>query len=130
MGTGLAAAWGGHCGGGGSSGHRKKQKKGKKWVVQGEWEWDSSQEFIIERLIGKMIADGKTEVPGRSGVRAGTVLYRELWEGWPAEIATWEEEEDIPCGEVDFVTEYEAAQGSVVAGGVSVASDSESGDEL
>ena len=76
--------------------------------MQGEWEWDSSQEFIIERLIGKMVADGSTEVPGRSGIKAGTVLYKVLWEGWPEELATWEEEDDIPCGEVDFVAQYDA----------------------
>ena len=70
----------------------KKQKKGKKWVVQGEWEWGSSQEFNIERLLDKMVAAGKTEVPGRWGVLSGTVLYKVLWEGWPEELATWEEE--------------------------------------
>ena len=26
------------------------------------------------------------------------------------QLATWEEEEDIPCGEEDFVAQYEAAQ--------------------
>ena len=31
-----------------------------------------------------------------------------LWEGFPPEIATWEEEADIPCGEVDFVGDFEA----------------------
>ena len=31
-----------------------------------------------------------------------------LWEGFPPEIATWEEEDSIPCGEVDFVAQYEA----------------------
>lgn len=71
--------------------------------MQGEWEWDSTQEFIIERLIGKMVVDGTTPVPGREGkFAAGTVLYKVLWEGWPEELATWEEEDDIPCGEEDF----------------------------
>ena len=49
----------------------KRKKKGKNWVVQGEWEWDSSAEFIIERLLGKMVADGSTDVPGRAGIKAG-----------------------------------------------------------
>ena len=31
-------------------------------MVQGEWEWDSTQEFIIERLIGRMVADARREV--------------------------------------------------------------------
>ena len=94
----------------------KKQKRGKKWVVQGEWEWDSSQEFIIERLLDKMVADGSTEVPGRAGIKAGTVLYKVLWEGWPEELATWEDEEDIPCGEVDFVGQYESVLDATASG--------------
>ena len=66
--------------------------------------------LLIVRLIGKMVADGG-DVPGREGtaIPAGTVLYRVLWEGFPPEIATWEEEADILCGEVDFVGNYEAA---------------------
>ena len=43
------------------------------------------------------------------GVVAGTILYKVLWVGFPPDIATWEEESDIPCGEVDFVAQYEAA---------------------
>ena len=31
------------------------------------WEWDAQEEFVIERLIGKMVADGETPVPGREG---------------------------------------------------------------
>ena len=109
----------------------KKQKKGKKWVVQGEWEWDSTQEFIIERLVDRMVADGSTDVPGRGRIKAGTVLYKVLWEGWPEELATWEEEEDIPCGEVDFVAQFEAAQEAKEEAEVAeVASDSESDDEV
>ena len=38
-----------------------------------------------------------------------TSLYKVLWEGFPPEIATWEEEDQIPCGLVDFVAQYEAA---------------------
>ena len=49
------------------------------------------------------------QVPGRSDkFPVGTTLYKVLWKGWPPEIATWEEENHIPCGEYDFVAEYEA----------------------
>ena len=75
-----------------------------------------------------MVADGKTEVPGRTGIKAGTVLYRVLWEGWPEELATWEEEDDIPCGEEDFVAQYEAAQEDAEAGAAEEAG-SDSGSE-
>ncbi|EOD34496.1 hypothetical protein EMIHUDRAFT_111324 [Emiliania huxleyi CCMP1516] len=39
----------------------------------------------------------------------GLIAAAVLWEGWPPEIATWEEEDQVPCGEVDFVADYEAA---------------------
>ena len=81
-----------------------------------------------------MVSDGKTEVPGRGVVRAGTVLYEVLWEGWPPELGigvTWEDEEDIPCGKVDFVAQYEAAQEAGGAiGEAAASSDSESDTEL
>jgi hypothetical protein len=86
-----------------------RRKQGKIVSLYG-WEWDSTEEWVIERLIGRMVADG-SDVPGRTpgSIQAGTVLYKVLWEGFPPEIATWEEEDQIPCGEVDFVAQYEAA---------------------
>ena len=77
-------------------------------IVRTQIVW-ASEEFEIDRLIGKMIANG-TSVPGREGeaIPAGTVLYKVLWAGFPPEIATWEEEDDIPCALVDFVGQYEA----------------------
>ena len=66
------------------------------------------EEFVIDRLIGKLVADGG-EVPVRTGIPKGTVLYKVLWEGFPPETATWETEDDIPCGKVDFVGDYEEA---------------------
>ena len=40
-----------------------------------------------------------------------------LWEGFPPELATWEEEdEDVPCGEVDFIARYEAEMAEAAEG--------------
>ena len=89
-------------------GRRQQEGKRTNIVSLHGWEWEANEEFIIERLIGKMVADGG-EVPGHEGkkIPAGTILYKVLWEGFPLEIATWEEEDSIPCGEVDFVAQYE-----------------------
>ena len=89
------------AGGGGG----KKKKKKTKMVSLNEWEWEADEVFDIERLIGKMVADGG-EVPGRTGVAAGTVLYKVLWKGFPPDIATWESEEDL--AHTDEVQLYEA----------------------
>eukprot|EP00962_Isochrysis_galbana_P034034 scaffold11463_cov124-Isochrysis_galbana.AAC.4 len=93
---------------GSAPGSGKKRARGQIVQLHG-WECGTRRSclFVIDCLIGKMVADGG-EVPGRTGVPAGTVLYKVLWEGFPPEIATWEEEDEIPCGEVDFVAEYEA----------------------
>lgn len=91
---------------GGAGGKGKKRGRGAICSLHG-WEWGADELFEIDSLIGKMLADGG-DVPGRTRVPAGTVLYKVLWAGFPPEIATWEEEDDIPCGEIDFVAEYEA----------------------
>jgi len=115
-------------GGGGKKGGGKKRKRANIVSLHG-WEWDAEEEFIIERLIGKMVADGVTPVPGRSNVQAGTVLYKCLWEGFPPEIATWEDGDDVPCGEVDFIGQYEAARAASAEGDASDESDDESDAE-
>ena len=35
-------------------------------------------------------------------------VQKVLWAGFPPDIATWEEDDAIPCGERDFVEEFEA----------------------
>ena len=77
---------GGGGGGGGKKKGGKKRSRANIISLHG-WEWEASEEFVIERLIGKMVADGG-DVPGREGekVPAGTVLYKVLWEGFPPEI--------------------------------------------
>jgi hypothetical protein len=84
--------------------------------------------FEIDRLIGRMVSDGD-EVPGRTGVPAGRMLYKVLWAGFPPEIATWEEEDDIPYGEVDFVSQYEAGLEAEAAEDHAAAEEDESGDK-
>ena len=91
--------------GSGHGGGKKKKGKSKRKIISYlGWEWYETEKFEIEKLIGKMVAQG--EVPGRQNVKAGTVLYKVLWKGYPPEIATWELESAIHD---DFIDEYEAA---------------------
>ena len=86
-----------------AGGKKKKAKSQRKVVSYLGWEWYETEKFNMETLIGKMVAEG--EVPGRTGVEAGTVLYKVLWEGYPPECGTWEEERIIPDSLID---DYEA----------------------
>eukprot|EP00966_Prymnesium_polylepis_P077184 1788044-Prymnesium_polylepis.1 len=88
----------------GEPNQRKKSKSKVKMVQYKGWEWPANKKFEIEKLIGKMVAEG--EVPGRQNIEAGTVLYKVLWVGFPPEIATWEEESGIHD---DFIDAYEAS---------------------
>ena len=56
-------------------------------------------------------------------MKAGTVLYRVLWEGFPEEIATWEDADNIHD---DYIDAFEDAR----EGGEGDDSDDESDDEL
>ena len=87
------------------SGGSKKCKKKSNMVSLNDWEWEADEVFDIDRLIGKMVACGG-EVPGRTDVAAGTVLYKVLWKGFPPDCATWEDEEDL--AHTDEVRLYEA----------------------
>ena len=172
MGRWLAAAQGRGRGLGSTGGGRgKKRKASAKNMVYsecGQWEWDKNATFDIERLIGKMVADGKTlvsiaerltspsvltthpspspsssplnppltshhspftshphlspspadshsrltpQVPGRTGVKAGTILFKVLWEGYPEEIATWEDADNIHDDYIDAFEEDEDDDG-------------------
>eukprot|EP00966_Prymnesium_polylepis_P334578 7389947-Prymnesium_polylepis.1 len=60
---------------------KKKRKSKVKMASWKGWEWPANKKFEIDKLIGKMVAEG--EVPGRSNVKAGTVLYKVLWKDFP-----------------------------------------------
>ena len=87
----------------GEGGQKKKAKSKARMVEYKGWQWPANKKFTIEKLLGKIVAEG--EVPGRQNVKVGTVLYKVLWEGFPPECATWENESVIHD---DFIDAYEA----------------------
>jgi hypothetical protein len=61
---------------GGAGGKGKKREWAAICLLHG-WEWGAEEMFEIDRLIGRMVSDGG-EMPGRTGVPAGRVLYKVL----------------------------------------------------
>ena len=111
--------------GGEASGGKKRKRKNV--VEYLGWEWVASERFEIESLIGKMVAEEGVEIPGRTNVKPGTVLYKVLWKDFPPEIATWEDEDSIHD---DYITAYEERLEAEGEGEVDAEdSDSESDDE-
>ena len=114
--------------GSGQGGKKKKAKSKRKIISYLGWEWYETEKFEIEKLIGKMTAVGPSSVPGRSGIKAGTVLYKVLWCGYPPEIATWEE---VSVIHDDFIDAYEAGleAGEELEGAEADDGDSDESDE-
>ena len=56
---------------GGSGKGKGKKRKRSNIIALNCWEWDAGEEFDIEKLIGKMVADGVTPVPGRHWCEGG-----------------------------------------------------------
>ena len=114
---------------GSGQGDKKKKARSKRKIISYlGWEWYKTEKFEIEKLIGKMTAVGPSSVPGRSGIKAGTVLYKVLWRGYPPEIATWEE---VSIIHDDFIDEYEAGleAGEELEAAEAADEDSEGSDE-
>ena len=114
---------------GSAQGGKKKKSKSKRKIISYlGWEWYETEKFEIEKLIGKMTAVGPSSVPGRSGIKEGTVLYKVLWSGYPPEIATWEE---VSVIHDDFIDAYEAGleAGEELEGAEADDGDSDESDE-
>ena len=102
-----------------------KKRKRKNVVEYLGWEWDATEKFMPESLIGKMVAEAGVEIPGRTNVAPGTVLYKVLWKDFPPEIATWEDEDSIHDDFIDAYEERLEAEGEEEEGDGDSDSDSE-----
>ena len=104
----------------------KKRKRPKNIVEYLGWVWVETEKFDIECLLGMMVVEAGVEVPGRTGVKPGTVLYKVLWKDFPPEIATWEDEDTIHD---EYIEAYEARVDSEAGGGEVEGNESDSDDE-
>lgn len=77
-------------------------------------------DFVVEQIVGKRISAGVKE----DGHRKGTVLYRVIFEGWPADLVWWEPAVNIND---DDIAAYEAAMAEQEAADADA--DEESDDE-
>jgi len=57
------------------------------WTYEGyEWTEEEEENFEVDALVGRLVADGTTRYANQGVASAGTVLYRVVWSGFPADL--------------------------------------------
>jgi len=77
---------------------------GYKWTVEEE------NNFEVDALVGRLVADGTTSYANQRVASAGTVLYRVVWSGFLADLLWYEPAENLDTDLVATFREAEAAE--------------------
>ena len=89
----------------GQKGAPKKRKAGVQYYGDYEWDEDENEEgWKIEAIVDKVKADGVRVFANQGKVRKGRVMYRIIWDGYPADLEWWEPASQIEPG---FLRQYE-----------------------
>ena len=123
--SGGAADGGG--GGGKGKGKGKKRRRGVTEYMGYEWTAEEEDDFEVEALVGKVTADGATSYANQGKAPKGTVLYRIVWKGYPADMAWYEPPENL--GE-ELLAEFEARVAEEEAADAAAAREEAELDEL
>jgi len=75
-----------------------------------EWTVEEENNFEVDALVGRLVADGTTSYANQRVASAGTVLYRVVWSGFPADLLWYEPAENLGTNLVATFREAEAAE--------------------
>jgi len=76
---------------------------------------EEENNFEVDALVGRLVADGTTSYANQRVASAGTVLYRFVWSGFPADLLWYEPAENLGTDLVATFREAEAAQAEAEA---------------
>ena len=68
--------------------------------------------FEVDALVGRLVADGMTSYANQRVASAGTVLYRVVWSGFPADLLWYEPAENLGT---DLVATFRGAEAAEAA---------------
>jgi len=95
-----------------TGGKAKKKKKGEPVVHSYmDYEWTDDDPFVLEAIVGKVVADGQTNYANQGRARKGTVLYRVIWQSYPPDMIWFEPKQNVEenDGGAELLVAYEAA---------------------
>jgi len=72
-----------------------------------EWTEEEEENFEVDALVGRLVADGTTRYANQGVASAGTVLYRVVWSGFPADLLWYEPAKNLGT---DLVAAFRAAE--------------------
>ena len=76
----------------------KKRKPNERYYMGYVWTAEEEDDFEVEAIVGKLTADGVTEYANQGKAKAGTVLYRIVWQNYPPDMIWYEPAENIGTG--------------------------------
>jgi len=79
-----------------------------------EWTVEEENDFEVDTLVGRLVADGTTRYANQGVASAGTVLYRVVWSGFPADLLWYEPAKNLDLG-TDLVVAFKAAEAAEAA---------------
>jgi hypothetical protein len=90
---------------------KKKQKGAPKVQEYMGYEWTDDDPFVLEAIVGSLVADGKTEYANQGKAHKGTMLYRVIWENYPPDMVWYEPKQNVLENEGGdaLLAAYEAA---------------------
>ena len=95
----------------GPGGAAKKRGSKKRPLLHsyGGYEWTAEEHdgFVVDALLGKLVAGGTTSYANLDKVQAGTLIYQVMWSGFPADLLLYEPAKNIGS---QLVADFEAAE--------------------
>lgn len=70
-----------------------------------EWTAEEEDDFEVEAIVGRLVADGNTTYANQGKVKKGTILYRLVWKSYPPDMIWYEPACNIGH---DLIDEFEA----------------------
>ena len=90
---------------GGGKAKKKKASPGVTEYMGYTWTAEEEDDFEVEAIVGKVIADGATVYANQGKAKKGTELYRIVWKDYPPDLVWYEPKANISG---DLIDVYEA----------------------
>lgn len=89
-----------------SSAAKKGKRKARVTEYMGyEWTEEEEDDFEVEAIVGRLVADGSTAYANQGKAKKGTILYRIVWKSYPPDMVWYEPASNLGR---DLIDEFEA----------------------
>lgn len=96
-----------------NGGARNGKRKARITEYMGyEWTAEEEDDFEVEAIVGRLVADGSSTYANQGKVKEGTILYRLVWKNYPPDMVWYEPAANIGS---ELIEEFEARMAAEAA---------------